>query len=190
MNQRIGYVRVFAESQLLDLQREALMRANCAMLYEETVVRKNDQRTELTQCIQVLQPGDTLVVWRLDRLACYLQDLLGIIEGLWARGIHFESLTEQINTNTVYGEQQFRVFAALAECERNLVREQTQRSLATGRARGTNGGRPTKLNEKQILTIQSLLRDPAIRVAEVARDYGVSRTTIYKHCGVITPQHN
>lgn len=188
MNQRIGYARVSIDDQHLDLQRDALQRASCSVIYEETASGKNAQRPELAQCLKALRTGDTLVVWRLDRLGRSLPDLVRIIEDLQGREVHFESLTEKINTGTAGGKLQFHVFAALAEFERSLIRERTQAGLAAARARGRNGGRPSKLNDKQIRTIKSLLRDPAMRVAEVARDYGVSRTTIYKHCGVIRPQ--
>lgn len=188
MNQRIGYARVSTEDQHLDLQRDALLRAECALIYEEKISGKDAQRPELAQCIKALRPGDTLVVWRLDRLGRSLKDLVQIITDLERNGIHFESIGEKIETVTATGKLQFHVFAALAEFERSLIKERTLAGLASARARGRRGGRPPKLNEKQIRTIQSLLRDPDTCVAEVARDYGVSRTTIYKHCGVVVPQ--
>ncbi|MGB6241651.1 MAG: recombinase family protein [Castellaniella sp.] len=190
MNQCIGYARVSTDDQHLDLQRDALQRAGCVQIYEETASGKNVQRQELARCLKALRPADTLVVWRLDRLGCSLSNLVQIIEDLQSRGIHFESLTEKIDTGTAGGKLQFQVFAALAEFERSLIRERTQAGLAAARARGRNGGRPAALNPKQIRTIKSLLRDPATCVAEVARSYGVSRSTIYKHCGVIPSQHN
>lgn len=188
MNQRIGYARVSTDDQHLDLQRDALRNAACALVYEETASGKNAQRPELAQCLKAIRAGDTLVVWRLDRLGRSLPDLVKIIDELQAAGVHFESLSEKIETSTAGGKLQFHVFAALAEFERSLIRERTRAGLAAARARGRNGGRPSKLNDKQIRTIKSLLRDPATCVAEVARDYGVSRTTIYKHCGVVVPR--
>lgn len=188
MNQRIGYARVSTDDQHLDLQRDALVRARCALIYEETASGKNAQRPELEQCLKALRPGDTFVVWRLDRLGRSLQDLVRIVDDLERKGVHFESLSEKIETGTGTGKLQFHVFAALAEFERALIRERTRAGLAAARARGRRGGRPPKLNDKQVRTIKSLLRDPSTCVAEVARDYGVSRTTIYKHCGVIQPR--
>lgn len=187
MNQRIGYARVSTDDQHLDLQRDALLQAGCAGIYEEAVSGKSLQRPELEQCLKALRPGDTLVVWRLDRLGRSLQDLVKIVDGLERNGIHFESLGEKIETGTATGKLQFHVFAALAEFERSLIRERTSAGLIAARARGRQGGRPRKLNDKQIRTIRSLLRDPATCVAAIARDYGVSRTTIYKHCGVVQP---
>lgn len=189
MNQHTGYARVSTDDQHLDLQRDALQRAGCSQIYEETASGKGTERPELVQCLRALRPGDTLVVWRLDRLGRSLPDLVQIIDELRGRGVHFESLAEKIDTGTAGGKLQFHVFAALAEFERSLIRDRTQAGLAAVRARGRNGGRPSKLNDKQIRTIRSLLRDPATCVAEVARNYGVSRTTIYKHCGVIQPQN-
>lgn len=188
MNQRIGYARVSTDDQHLDLQRDALKQAGCDVIYEEKASGKNTSRPELDQCGKALRSGDTLVVWRLDRLGRSLPDLVKIVAGLENRGVHFESLTEKIETGSAAGKLQFHVFAALAEFERALIRERTQAGLAAARARGRAGGRKPKLDEKQVREIKALLRDPDIRVAEVARQYGVSRTTLYKHVGVVTPR--
>ncbi len=187
MNQRIGYARVSAEDRHLDLQRDALDQAGCTLIYEETTSGKNALHPELAQCLKALRSGDTLVVWRLDRLGRSLPDPIKIIEKLQIAGMHLKSLYEQIETSKAGGKLQFHVFAALAEFERSQLRERIGAGLAVARARGRRGGRSSKLNDKQISTIRSMLRDPATCVAKVARDYGVSRTTIYKHCGVIVP---
>jgi len=187
MNQRIGYARVSTDDQHLELQRDALSQAGCSMIYEETISGKSAVRPELEQCRKALRAGDTLVVWRLDRLGRSLPDLVQIIADLEQRGIGFESLTEKIETSSAAGKLVFHVFGALAEFERSLIRERTQAGLAAARARGRAGGRKPKLDAKQIRQIKVLLRDPNTSVAEVARDYGVSRTTIYKHCGVVPP---
>lgn len=188
MNQRIGYARVSKDDQHLDLQRDALKQAGCALIYEEAVSGKNMARPELEQCRKALRVGDTLVVWRLDRLGRSLPDLVQIVADLEQRGVHFESLTEKIETGSAAGKLQFHVFAALAEFERSLIRERTQAGLVAARARGRAGGRKPKLDEQQVREIKALLRDPDIKVAEVARRYCVSRTTLYKHVGVITPR--
>jgi DNA invertase Pin-like site-specific DNA recombinase len=189
MNQRIGYARVSTEDQQLDLQRDALQQAGCSVVYEETGSRKNAQRPELEQCLKALRTGDTLVVWRLDRLGRSLPDLVQIVAALERNGVSFESLTEKIETGSAAGRLVFHVFAALAEFERSLIRERTHAGLAAARARGRSGGRKPKLGEKQLREIKVLLRDPEIRVADVARRYGVSRTTLYKHVGVIAPRN-
>ncbi len=188
MNQRIGYARVSTDDQRLDLQRDALTRAGCGTIYEEAASGKNAVRPELEQCRKALRAGDTLVVWRLDRLGRSLPDLVQIVADLERRGVSFESLTEKIETGSAAGKLVFHVFAALAEFERSLIRERTQAGLAAARARGRAGGRKPKLDDRQVREIKVLLRDPDIQVADVARRYGVSRTTLYKHVGVITPR--
>ena len=160
MNQRIGYARVSTEDQYLDLQRDALQQAGCGVIYEEAASGKSATRPELEQCRKALRSGDS-----------------------------FESLTEKIETGSAAGKLVFHVFAALAEFERSLIRERTQAGLAAARARGRSGGRKPKLGEKQVREIKALLHDPEIQVADVARRYGVSRTTLYKHVGVVAPRH-
>lgn len=190
MNQRIGYARVSTVEQCLDLQLDALRRAGVGdgFLYEDKASGKSSDRPALASCLKALRSGDTLVVWRLDRLGRSLPDLVRVVGELEARGVGFESLTEKIDTTSAAGKLIFHVFAALAEFERNLIQERTHAGLAAARARGRSGGRKPKLDAKQIRHIKALLRDPNTSVAELARDYGVSRTTIYKHCGVVPPK--
>ena len=188
MNQRIGYARVSTDDQHLDLQRDALTKAGCSVTYEEKVSGKTADRPELDQCLKALRAGDTLVVWRLDRLGRSLKDLLRIVDDLKERGVSFVSLTERIETDTAAGKMAFHLFGALSEFERSLIRERTQAGLAAARARGRAGGRKPKLDDQQVREIKALLRDPDIQVADVARRYGVSRTTLYNHVGVITPR--
>lgn len=188
MNQRIGYARVSTDDQHLELQRDALTRAGCGVIYEEAASGKSAARPELEQCLKALRAGDTLVVWRLDRLGRSLPDLVQIVGDLERQGVGFESLAEKIETGSEAGKLVFHVFEALAEFERSLIRERTQAGLTAARARGRAGGRRPKLDEQQVREIKGLLRDPGIQVADVARRYGVSRTTLYKHVGVIVPR--
>ena len=190
MSKRIGYARVSTDDQNLDLQRDALTRSGCINIYEETASGKSATRIELVNCRKALRSGDTLVVWRLDRLGRSLSDLVKIIGDLEREGITFESLSEKIDTGSASGKLQFHVFAALAEFERNLIRERTLAGLSAARARGRVGGRKPKLNEKQIREIKMLLADPAAKVKDVAERYGVSRTTLYKRVGVVFPVIN
>lgn len=183
MNQRIGYARVSTDDQNLDLQRDALTQARCSTIYEETASGKSTGRPELEQCRKALRTGDTLVVWRLDRLGRSLPDLVQIVAELEQHGIGFESLTEKIETGSAAGKLVFHVFAALAEFERNLIRERTYAGLSAARARGRAGGRKPKLDDKQVREIRALLRDPRISVSDVAKRYGVSRATVYKRVG-------
>ncbi|MBL0529393.1 recombinase family protein [Aeromonas caviae] len=184
MNQRIGYARVSIHDQHLDLQLSVLKQAGCSIIYEEVVSDKNSARPELERCCQALRAGDTLVVFRLDRLGRSLPNLVQIVTSLFERGVGFESLTEQIEATDTSGKLIFHLFSALAEFERNLLRERTKVGLAAARARGRLGGRKPKLNAKQISHIKTLLCEPNVSVTELARDYGVSRTTIYKYCRV------
>jgi DNA invertase Pin-like site-specific DNA recombinase len=180
MNQRIGYARVSTDDQNLDLQRDALRLAGVGSIYEEAVSGKTAVRQELGHCLKALRAGDTLVVWRLDRLGRSLPDLVQIVAGLEEKGIGFESITEKIETTTAAGKLVFHVFAALAEFERNVIRERTQVGLVAARARGRSGGRKPKLDARQIREIKRLMSDPTIPVGQIAERYKVSRTTIYK----------
>lgn len=181
MAKLIGYARVSTDDQNLDLQRDALQKAGCHVIYEETASGKNAARVELAQCLKALRPGDTLVVWRLDRLGRSLPDLVSIIGELEADGVGFQSITEKIETGSAAGKLIFHVFAALAEFERNLIRERTKAGLEAARARGRKGGRKPALTEKAVKEIRQLLKNPDIEVTEVAKRYGVSRATIYKY---------
>lgn len=184
MSKRIGYARVSTDDQNLDLQRDALRSAGCNVIYEEAKSGRNTERPELAQCLKALRDGDTLVVWRLDRLGRSLPDLVQIIAQLEQDGVCFESVTEKIETGSAAGKLIFHVFAALSEFERNLTRERTSAGLAAARARGRNGGRPQALSERQVREIRLLLMDPETRIADVAQRYGVSRTTVYKYITV------
>ena len=189
-NTRIGYARVSTDDQNLDLQRDALSKAGCGSIYEEKVSGKGTgaERPEWVQCLKALRSGDTLVVWRLDRLGRSLSDLVRIVGELEQCGVGFESLTEKIETGSAAGKLIFHVFASLAEFERNLIRERTRAGLEASRARGRFGGRKPKLDAKQAREIRALLRDPLVKVTDVAKRYGVSRTTIYKWVGTVEPE--
>jgi DNA invertase Pin-like site-specific DNA recombinase len=184
MTHRIGYARVSTDDQELALQLDALSVAGCLTVYQEKASGKDTERPELMQCLKALRAGDTLVVWRMDRLGRSLSDLVKTIADLEARGVGFESLTEKIETSSATGKLMFHVFAAMAEFERNLIRERTQAGLVAARARGRVGGRRKKLDEQQKKEIKALLRDPDISITEVAKRYGVSRTTIYRNVDI------
>jgi DNA invertase Pin-like site-specific DNA recombinase len=185
---KIGYARVSTDDQNLDLQRDTLGKAGCGDIYQEKASGKNAERPELTHCLRALREGDTLVVWRLDRLGRSLPNLVQIVGQLQDRGVAFESISEKIDTSSAAGKLIFHLFASLAEFERNLIRERTNAGLAAARARGRKGGRPAKLGEKEIREIKALLRDPDVRVTDVARRYGVGRATLYKAVGAVQPK--
>lgn len=187
MNQRIGYARVSTDDQNLHLQRDALEKAGCQVIYEDKASGKSTERPELEVCLKALRSGDTLVVWRLDRLGRSLGDLVKLVTTLEEQKIGFESLQEKIETTSASGKLVFHVFAALAEFERNLISERTRAGLKAARARGRLGGRKPKLKQKDIREIKALLKDPNIPVSDIAKRFGVSRTTIYNRVGVVKP---
>lgn len=168
------------DDQTLDLQRDALKRAKCRQIYEEHASGKNTVRPQLEACLKALRPGDTLIVWRLDRLGRSLVDLIRITQELQARGVAFASLTEKIDTQSPTGKLIFHVFGALAEFERNLIRERTLAGLKAARARGRTGGRPKKLSPKDLKTIRALLRTREVPVGTIAEQFGIARSTIYR----------
>jgi DNA invertase Pin-like site-specific DNA recombinase len=131
--------------------------------------------------MKALRKGDTLVVWRLDRLGRSLRDLIQLTQDLQSRGVGLESLTERIDTVSTTGKLVFHVFAALAEFERNLIRERTLAGLKAARARGRNGGRPKKLNPKELKTIRTLLRSNEVPVQDIAAQFKVNRSTLYRN---------
>jgi DNA invertase Pin-like site-specific DNA recombinase len=141
---------------------------------------KNLDRIELENCLKALRAGDTLVVWRLDRLSRSLKDLVDVVNDLQKRGIAFESLHEKIDTGSATGTLTFHLFSALAEFERNLIRERTRAGLASARARGRKGGRPKKLSVTQWKAIKTLLDAQELTVQEIADQFGVSRSSIYR----------
>lgn len=177
---RIGYARVSTDDQTLDLQRDALREAGCDQIYEEHASGKNATRPQLESCLKALRIGDTLVVWRLDRLGRNLRDLIDLTNTLQVRGVEFESLTERIETSSPTGRLVFHLFASLAEFERNLIRERTLAGLKAARARGRSGGRPKKLSQKDLRTIKALLKSGEIPIATIAEQFGISRSTIYR----------
>ena len=185
---KISYARVSTDDQNLDLRRDALTKAGCVEIYEEKASGKSADRPDLGQCLRALRAGDTFVVWRLDRLGRSLPDLVRIIADLEKREVAVESLSEKIDTSSAAGRMVLHFFAMLAEYERNLIRERTRAGLNAARVRGRKGGRAPKLDDKQIREIRALLRDPQVRVTDVAKRYGVSRAMLYKHVGTVRPK--
>lgn len=193
MSLRIGYARKSKEDQDLALQRDALLKAGCQEIYEEQVSRAGPNRAksgapELANALRALRPGDTLVVWRLDRLGGSVSELIRVVtQELAGRGIGFESLTEKIDTSTAAGNMFFQIAAVFAEYERRQLIERTNAGLEAARARGRKGGRKPALSEKQIRLAKGMLQDPNTTVAEVCSHFGISRTTLYTHVGSVIP---
>ena len=176
----IGYARVSTGEQTLDLQCDALVKAGCERVFQETASGAKADRPILAELLAYIRKGDTLVVWRLDRLGRSLPHLIETVAALAARGIGFKSLTEQIDTTTPGGKLVFHVFGALAEFERDLVRERTNAGLQAARARGRNGGRPLLLDAKKRAVAASLYADPNVSINDICKALGVSRTTLYR----------
>jgi len=179
---QIGYARVSKEEQHLALQLDALNQAGCERIFEDTITGTKDERFGLTQCLDALRPGDTLVVWRLDRLGRSLRHLIDLITTLDERGIGFKSTTEQIDTTTSSGKLIFHIFGALAEFERNLIRERTIAGLAAARARGKLGGRPRKLpSDGKVHLAKTLYHQKQRPIADICKTLGISRATLYRY---------
>lgn len=183
---KIGYARVSTHDQSLSLQQDSLKEAGCEQIYAETTGGAADNRQELNNALKSLRPGDTLVVWRLDRLGRSMKNLIDIICDLDARGVCLESLTENIDTSTATGRLMTHVFGVLAEFEKNLIRERTIAGLKSAKSRGRSGGRPKVLSKKAIKEIERLLSDPELNLsaASVAERYGISRSTLYRYVDV------
>lgn len=184
----IGYMRVSKAdgSQATDLQRDALVEAGVSgdQLYQDFASGKRDDRPGLDACLKALRDGDTVVVWKLDRLGRNLRHLVEVVQGLNARGVGLKVLTGQgasIDTTTANGRLMFAFFAALAEFERELIVERTMAGLAAARARGRNGGRPFKMTAAKLRLAQAAMGKPETRIADLCVELGVTRQTLYRH---------
>jgi DNA invertase Pin-like site-specific DNA recombinase len=177
----VGYARVSTQEQDLALQLDALQTAGCSRVFEEKASGAQRERPALKAALDYMRTGDTLVVWKLDRLARSLKQLIETVEEFGTRNIGLRSLTEAIDTTTAGGKLIFHLFAALAEFERGVIRERTLAGLQAARARGRTGGRPPALKAKDLAVAKALLKDPEITVLEVARRLGVAASTLYRH---------
>jgi DNA invertase Pin-like site-specific DNA recombinase len=176
----LGYARVSTSDQDASLQVDALKAAGCYRVFVDTVSGALEHRPEFDKVLDQLRPGDTLVVWRLDRLGRSIRHLIDQLRALDERGVGFRSLQETIDTTSSGGRLVFHVFAALAEFERDLIRERTNAGLAAARARGRTGGRPSSLSPAQIKAARRMYEQNEMTVAQIGDVLGVSRTTIYR----------
>ncbi|AUI52854.1 recombinase family protein [Arthrobacter crystallopoietes] len=184
----VGYMRVSKTdgSQTSDLQRDALLAAgvDSGQLYEDKASGKRDDRPQLAACLKALRDGDTLMVWKLDRLGRDLRHLVNVVHDLTQRGIGLKVLTGQgaaIDTTTASGKLVFGIFAALAEFERELISERTLAGLASARARGRKGGRPFKMTPAKVRLAMSSMGQPDTKVADLCDELGITRQTLYRH---------
>src|SRR3954454_22051933 len=171
----IGYARVSTQDQHLHLQRDALKSAGCIKIYTDTVSGSTTERKGLEEALGYLRTGDTLVVWRLDRLGRSLKHLIETVTLLQERGIGLKSLTEQIDTGTSGGKLIFHIFGALAEFQRNLIQERTNAGLIAARARGRRGGRPRSpiSEEKRLLFARKMHEDKSLSVADICKELNI-----------------
>jgi len=177
----IGYARISTDDQNLDLQRDALQNANCEQIFTDQVSGTKAKRPGLDEALSHLRSGDTLVVWRLDRLGRSLRHLIDTVTSLQEKGIGFKSLTESIDTTTSGGRLVFNIFGSLAEFEREIIRERTQAGLNAARSRGRTGGRPKALTDKQVDMLHQLAADKNRSVDEICKTLGISRMTFYRY---------
>lgn len=178
---KIGYARVSTTEQNLDLQLDALKNAGCEKTLEDVASGAKTDRDGLTDVLKQLRKGDTLVVWKLDRLGRSLRHLIEMISLLKGRGIYFKSLQENIDTASSGGKLIFHVFGALAEFERDIISERTKAGLASARSRGRIGGRPRIMDDKMLEMARLMLADEANTVKDVYTTLGISKATLYRH---------
>ena len=179
----IGYARVSTQDQHLRLQLEALKTAGCLKIFTDTISGAKHERHGLEEAIAYLREGDILVVWRLDRLGRSLKDLIERLTFLHSRNIGFKSLTESIDTTTSGGKLIFHIFGALAEFERDIIRERTKAGLRAARARGKQGGRPRSplSEEKKLRMAKKMYEDETMSVGDICRGLNIPRSTFYKY---------
>jgi len=178
----VGYARVSTRDQSHALQLDAFAVAGVDRVFHEKATGAARDRPELKAALNFMRDGDTLVVWKLDRLARSTGQLIETVRDLEARGIGFRCLTQsEIDTTTAGGRLVFTIFGAIAEFEREVIRERTRAGLHAARARGRTGGRPAGLTPKDLDKARTLLRNPDITVEEVARTLGVGAATLYRH---------
>ena len=177
----IGYARVSTEEQNLDLQLDAFKKTGCEKIFEDKISGIKEERDGLSRALEVIRPGDTLVVWKLDRLGRSLQHLISVINKLKDQGIYFRSIQESLDTSSSAGKLIFHIFGALAEFERDIILERTMAGLAAARARGRVGGRPKSLNSEKVRLAKTLMKDNSHNIREICETLGVSKATLYRY---------
>lgn len=177
----IGYARVSTDDQNLNLQRDALKGAGCERMFEDMASGAKADRTGLAALMTVLRAGDTVVIWRLDRLGRSLKNLIELVEQFEAAKVGLRSLQENIDTTTSGGRLVFHLFGALAEFERNLIRERTQAGMAAARMRGRMGGRPKRLDPVKLALALRLHHEDKHTIKEICQMMGISKSTLYNY---------
>lgn len=178
-----GYARVSTKEQNLNLQTDALKKAGCKKIFSEKI-SATKERPQLEQMKSFLEKGDTVIVWKLDRLARSLKDLIRLVSDFKQQGIFFISLQDKIDTSSAQGRLVFNIFASLAEFEKDIISERTKAGLLAASARGNNGGRPVGLSrdaEIKAMAVHHLYQDKGITISQIKEQTGVSVATIYKY---------
>jgi DNA invertase Pin-like site-specific DNA recombinase len=181
---KFGYARVSTHEQILDLQIDALKAAGCERIYQEKASGSKAERPELLRMLDQLRIGDTVIIWKLDRLGRSLAHLIKLVSDLEDQGVGLLSLNDPIDTTTPQGRLVFRIFASLAEFERDVIRERTMAGVASARRRGRLLGRPKGLSknaEQKARLAESLYKDENFSVEQIARELHISKTTLYKY---------
>ena len=179
---KIGYARVSTKDQNIHLQVNALQDAGCTNIYRERMSGSaKKERPVLKETLSFLREGDTLVVWRLDRLGRTLRQLIELVQDLEDRGVQFISLTENINTSTPSGKLFFRITGAFAEMERELIRERTMAGLAAARARGRKGGRKFKLTSNDVDKIKKMYESKTVEIGDICKMFKITKPTLYNY---------
>jgi DNA invertase Pin-like site-specific DNA recombinase len=188
----IGYARVSTQDQNLELQINALSDFGCAKIFKEKVSGKNKDRPELNNLLGQLRSGDTVVVWKLDRLGRSIKDLIHLVELFKSSEVNFVSVTDSIDTSTAMGRFTFNIFASLAQFEREIIRERTNAGLSAARAKGRKGGRPSGLSKEKVKVAEKikLLFDSGRDIADIKETFKVSQATIYRYINLINDRES
>ncbi|MEI8234257.1 MAG: recombinase family protein [Verrucomicrobiota bacterium] len=181
----IGYSRISTNDQNLHLQTDALNKIGCEKIFSDIASGAKSDRSGLAEALRFIRPGDTLVVWKLDRLGRSLRHLIDTVAELQAKGIGFCSIQENIDTTTSGGKLFFHIFGALAEFERDIIRERTNAGLVSARARGRLGGRPKSMDSKKIEMARSLYDSGKSSIADICATLNVSKATLYRYLGKV-----
>ena len=177
----IGYCRVSTSDQNLSLQKDELEKFGCSKIYEDVASGAKSERVGLKAAVDFAREGDTLVIWKLDRLGRSLRDLIEIVTQLENNGVSFVCITQNIDTRTPGGKLFFHIFGALAEYERELIRERTKAGLMAARSRGRKGGRKPAMNEELVEQARAMMDNPKLKIKSIIKTLGVSKATLYKY---------
>jgi DNA invertase Pin-like site-specific DNA recombinase len=186
---KVGYTRISTEDQNHDLQLDALKNAGCKIFFSDKASGGKADRPGLIKALDYLRQGDCLIVWKLDRLGRNLKHLIEVVEDLKSKKIGFMSLQDGLDTTTNGGKFVFQIFGAMAEFERDLIRERTKAGLDAARARGRTGGRKEKLNDTQVAALKTMYESKNHSLSEICSTFGITKPTLYRYLEKINQAH-